>query len=212
MNYWRANPMFLTRREHERAIWRIARFVEERPAIKGLITSSWLYAVETREESPHLGWLRDFYANENAKILDAGPALPDAGFLVGSERRRQQFASGLYRPRETIVLWSRADLLAWARRHPELADGGPVAIRGQKDTASPRAEPPARRWKSGEWTLIDCRRLLYYRPRQYIALVLALPAVLGLCIATAIWSAAAIPPVLVLLVACLWVLQYFFLQ
>ena len=74
-----------------RAVFRIAQFVEERP-IKGLITSSWLYAVETKEESPHLGWLREFYANENAKILDADPALTDGGFPVGSERRRQQFA------------------------------------------------------------------------------------------------------------------------
>ena len=67
INYWRANQMVLLKREHERAIWRIAQFVEEHPAIKALISSSWLYAVETGNESPHLGWLREFYALENAR-------------------------------------------------------------------------------------------------------------------------------------------------
>ena len=74
INYWRANKLFLTKREHERAIFRMAQYVEQCPAIRGLVTSSWLYAFETRESSPHLGWLRDFYADENAKVLDAGPA------------------------------------------------------------------------------------------------------------------------------------------
>ncbi len=210
INYWRTNQVFLSKREHERSIWRIAQFVEERPSIKGLITSSWLYAVENNKESPHLSWLREFYQNENAKILDAGDALSDAGFLIGSERRRQLFASGLFRPRETIVLWSRADMLAWARRHPEFANGGPTPPT-PRSAASASAIPRAHRWRSGRWTLIDCRRLLYYRPRRYIALTLALPAALGACVA-AVFSSMAAPPVFIALFAVLWLVQYLFLQ
>ena len=75
-----------------------------------------------------------------------------------------------------------------------------------------RCADATRRWRSGRWTLIDCRRLLYYRPRPYIALVLALPALLGASAAGAIWSAAVMAPAFVALVACLWVFQYFFLQ
>ena len=125
INYWRANQMVLLKREHERAIWRIAQFVEEQPTIKGLVSSSWLYGVEPGEQSPHLSWLREFFASKNALIIDAGPvtAFAERGFLVGSEPRRQQYASGVFRPRETIVLWPRADMLAWARHHPELANG-----------------------------------------------------------------------------------------
>jgi hypothetical protein len=214
-NYWRANQMFLRKREHDRAIWRIAQFVEEQPAIKGVAYSSWLFAVETGEESPHLSWLREFFAAENARIIDAGPALADAGFLVGNERRQQLYASGVFRPRETIVLWSRADILAWANRHREFADGGGggrAACSALGDAVGARAQTPARRWRSGRWTLIDGRRLLYYRPRPYMALVLALPALLGASVAGAIWSAAAVAPAFVVLVACLWVLQYLFLQ
>lgn len=213
INYWRANQIVLLKREHERAIWRIAEFVEQQPAIKGLITSSWLYAVETGEESPHLSWLREFYAGENARIIDAGPALEDAGFLVGNERRRQLYAKGLFRPRETIVLWARADMLAWARRHPELADGagGRAAACTSKGIGA-RSRAPTHRWRSGAWTLIDRRRQLYYHPRQYIALVLVLPALVGAMVAGAAWSAAAVLPAFVSLVACLWLLQYFFLQ
>ena len=202
------------KREHDRAIWRIAQFVEERARDQGTGHSSWLFGVETGEQSPHLGWLREFFAAENARIIDAGPALADAGFLVGNELRRQLYASGVFRPRETIVLWSRADMLAWAHRHPELADGAGDARRSPapKGDVGARAQTPARRWRSGRWTLIDCRRLLYYRPRLYIALVLALPALLGASVAGAIWSAAAMAPAFVGLVACLWVFQYFFLQ
>ena len=203
-----------SKREHELAIWRITQFVEEQPAIKGLVTSSWLYGLATGEESAHLGWLREFYAAENARIIDAGPALADAGFLVGSERRRQLYVSGVFRPRETIVLWPRADMLAWARRHPELAGGAGrrAASPAPKASCGARTRTPARRWQSGRWTLIDGRRLLYYRPRRYIARVLVLPALLGACIAGSIWSATAIPLVFVELVACLWVFQYFLLQ
>ena len=74
------------------------------------------------------------------------------------------------------------------------------------------APTPGRNWQSGRWTLINGRRLLFYRPRLYIALVLALPALLGAIIAGAIWSVTAMPLAFVLLLACLWVLQYFFLQ
>ena len=50
INYWRATQMVLSKREHELAIWRITQFVEEQPAIKGLVTSSWLYGLATGEE------------------------------------------------------------------------------------------------------------------------------------------------------------------
>jgi hypothetical protein len=216
INYWRASQMVLLKREHQRAIWRIAQFVEERPEIKGLVSSSWLYGVETGEQSPHLAWLREFFAAENARIIDAGPvtAFAERGFLVGNELRRQQYESGVFRPRETIVLWRRADMLAWARRHPEYADGSGkrAAPPPPEAIARVRAPTPGRRWQSGRWTVIDGRRLLFYRPRQYIARVLVLPALLGAGIAGAIWSAAAMPLAFVELVACLWVLQYFFLQ
>jgi hypothetical protein len=214
INYWRASRLLLLRREHERSIWRIAQFIKVQPAIKGLVTSSWLYAVETGEDSAHLGWLREFFASENARIIDAGPALVESGFLVGNERRQQRYASGVFRPREAIVLWPRKDVLAWARRHPELADGAGAraASRLSKSTAVVRAGTPRRRWQSGRWALVDGRRLLHYKPRQYIALILAVPALLGAIIAGATWSAVVMPPVFVALVACVWVFQYFFLR
>ena len=112
------------------------------------------------------------------------------------------------------MLWSRANILAWAHRHPEFADvvGDPDSCSAPKGNVGARAQTPARRWRSGRWTLVDCRRLLYYRPRPYIALVLALPALLGASVAGTIWSAAAMAPAFVVLVACLWVFQYLFLQ
>lgn len=214
INYWRASQIVLLKREHNRALWRIAEFVQGHPEIKGLITSSWLYGLETAENSPHLGWLRDFYALENATIVDAGPALTDAGFLVGNERRKEQYASGTFRPRETIILWARENMLNWARHHTELADDPTDrAISPALDPLVGTVAPvPIRRWRSGRWTVLDCRRLLYYNPRRYIVIILALPALLGAALVGVVWSPAAALLAFVALIACLWVSQYLFLQ
>ena len=83
------------------------------------------------------------------EFIDAGPvaAFVERGFLVGNELRRQQYDSGVFRPRETILLWPRADMLAWARRHPELADGARSARRfagaqADREGAGSDAGPP----------------------------------------------------------------------
>ena len=86
-----------TKREHDRAVFRIAQFVEERP-IKGLITSSWLYAVETKEEfsAPRLV----------ARVLRKREC-ENPGRRPGAYGRRlpgRKRAAATIRPRETIVL------------------------------------------------------------------------------------------------------------
>lgn len=213
LNYWRANPMFMLKGEQELAVCRIAQFVERHPEIRGLVASSWLYGTEVGEGFPHLAWIRDFFASEKTRIIDSGPALPDAGFMVGSARRRQNYSSGIFRPREAIVLWPRQELLAWARNHRETVDGASEPAATSAD-AAPRARPsaPSWRWRSGRWTLIDGRRLLFYWPRSYIALVFLLPALLTISFAGMMLSATLMLPTFLLLFICLWGFQYFFLQ
>jgi hypothetical protein len=55
----------------------------------------------------------------SAYVLDLSPALDDSGFLVGSEKRRRLYANGDFRPRETLVLWRRADIIAWTNSQSE---------------------------------------------------------------------------------------------
>ena len=111
------------------------------------------------------------------------------------------------------MLWCRADMLAWARRHPEFADGasGRATLPPPKPIAV-RAQTPARRWASGKWTMIEGLLCLFDRPRRYVTRILVLPALLGAGLVGAIWSAAVVVPAFVVLVACIWVFQYFFLQ
>ena len=115
--------------------------------------------------------------------VDAGPALVDAGFLVGSEKRRRLYADGKFRPRETLVLWRRRDMLTWASS----CTGPNEAARPRSvSPSSVRATPPRcptnnitdhrRKLQNGRATLIDCKRLLFYNPRHYVVAILFLPA------------------------------------
>jgi hypothetical protein len=218
INYWRKNPLFIFKGEQEQALWRIAKSIERDDRVKGMIASSWLYSVAVGESFPHLAWVREFFIEQNAYVVDAGPALVDAGFLIGSKKRRQLYTSGNFHPRETIVLWRRAHILEWAAKHPQFGDCAHarnvsvMAMQAATHLRTRRKPSSQRILLSGQCTLIDCKRLLLYKPRHYIALTLLLPAFCAALIVGAGWSAAGVLPVLFLTVLFMWVFQYFFLQ
>jgi hypothetical protein len=217
VNYWRANPSFILRREQERALWRITKSIEYQNDIKGMIASSWLYSPNLAESVPHLGWVREFFIAHNAYIVDAGPALEDAGFLVGSEKRRRLYADGGFRPRETLVLWHRADMLAWANKCRDLHEPASPRNRPSNTRATRHTHPHQnsnvnRTTKSKQYTLIDCRRLLYYRPRCYVFAILLLPALCAAILSGAGWTAWAMFPTFLSVLFFMWLFQYFLLQ
>lgn len=120
LSLWRPNPLMVLEGEARRSYWRIARSLELWPEIRGLMASSWFYHRDVGKVSPHLAWLRAFFVENGATVAEMEAPGDDLGFLVGSARRRQAFRSGSFRPRVTLVLWSRGDMLAWARRQPDL--------------------------------------------------------------------------------------------
>ncbi len=222
---WRQNSFCLQRAEYERSLWVIAKTVEMQPEIKGLLTDSWLYSTEVGETSPHLAWLREFYARRGAFIIEMEPADPNAGFLVGSNRRRRLYAEKKFHPRQTIILWSRTEMLKWATAHPELgeptrernpASRSPLPARDLVDDA-PRHQPAAtkirrHKFRSGQLTLVRATRFLDGQPRLYLLSVLIAPAAVAAtaaAIALGIWAA---PPVFALALVFMWLFQYFFLQ
>lgn len=209
INYWRPNPLFVTLKEQERSLRRIARSIAPEHRIRGFISSSWVYGSAVGETTPHLAWLRDFFAANNAYITDAGPALDDAGFLVGSDKRRQLHADGTFSARETLVLWRRRDMLAWAEHNSAPATKA-LGARARPQSRGPGV--PAKWLQSGQYTLLDCRRLLYYKPRKYIVVVLVVPMLAAALISAVIWGAGAVLPVLFAALCAVWVAQYFFLQ
>jgi hypothetical protein len=114
-NARRKNRLTLTEVEGARSYYLLARSLEMQPHIKGLCTCSWLYCSTTAEVTPRLAWLREFLLKNGALIDSLGPAPPDAGFLIGSEERRQLYEQGRYRPTLAYVLWSRKAMLNWAK-------------------------------------------------------------------------------------------------
>jgi hypothetical protein len=100
---------------------RIAECLPLQPELRGLIACSWFYSTALREVSPHLCWLRDFFAENGATIVEMEKAPADYGFMIGSARRRALDEKGRLRPRLTLILWSRADRAAWPARYRQKA-------------------------------------------------------------------------------------------
>jgi hypothetical protein len=214
VNYWRANPGLLFAKENERAFWRIAKTIEMQPAIRGLMAMSWLNCREVVTASPHLAFVREFYLNNGAYLVDMNVAPLDAGFGTGSTMRQSLYDQGQFRPRETLVLWRRAHILDWACRY-ELA----------RDTGRSREGPPKLSelkpyWRfdankilsSGMFTLFNCTPLLQHRPRRYVTLVFLLPCILAAIASALTLGFAAILPVCIGTVVTIWLFQYFCLQ
>jgi hypothetical protein len=212
VNYWRSNPMMMLKEEHELSMWRIARSIELQPRIKGLVASSWLYSIEVGEVSPHLAWLRDFYQDNGAYITDMEPAPERAGFMVGSKFRRRLYLEGKFRPRQTLVLWPRASMLAWARGGLKQA-GNPQSPSRVKIPAGPSWKSNANRTlSSGQLTIINCERMSTESPRPYFFIVFILPCLLIALAAGLALGIAAVIPALILGLVGIWLFQYFFLQ
>lgn len=119
LNERRKNRLFLNERDACRSYCRAANSMRMQSSAKGLMSASWLFCDDTARFSPHLAWLSRTPLSEGAFVVDLGPAPPDSGFLVGSEKRRKLYDEGLFRPRTACLLWPRESLLAWADRHVE---------------------------------------------------------------------------------------------
>lgn len=119
LNARRKNRLILLEKEANLSYYRAARSVEKQPAVRGLITASWLYCESTARVTPHLAWLRRTPQSAGALLVELGPAPADSGFLTGSEERRKLYEQGAYRPSFTCVVWPRKSLIDWANQHPE---------------------------------------------------------------------------------------------
>lgn len=216
INYWRLNASALVPKENEMASWRIAQFVGSHPEIRGLVAASWLFTSEMPEFSPHLAWLRQFYVDAGAYLVDMEIAHEGAGYLVGSETRRRLYREGKLKPRETLVIWPRAQILQWAAQFDPEA-GQRRAGSAVENTSRHRPEP---KWQSrtndifssGQWTLVSLKLFLRSNPRPYILRVFGIPlALLAMLVLLSIGLWAVVPALITGFVA-IWLFQYFFLQ
>lgn len=97
----------------ERCFGLVAELLRFIPESLGLIGTSWYYDPELSEVSPGLAYLHRVPAEKGAVFLDLGEseqARRDAA--ARSTRRRTLIEQGDYRPRLTMMIWSRRDILA----------------------------------------------------------------------------------------------------
>lgn len=225
---WRSNPFLVLPGEHERSLWRIARTLALRPEIGGLMADSWYQSAEAGRIFPHLAWVRRFFVEQEAFLVDLGPAPADSGFLTGSSKRRRLYHEGRFHPPRTLVLWRRAALLAWAEAHPHLGENQASGrVRPATQRVRPPSPPPdqptdqpaeadapdaAPTFLSRLRHCFDGRTLLDTRPKIYIAFTLLLPASLVSISVFLIKYWWASPPCFALTFLLMWIVQYFLLQ
>lgn len=106
---------FLLPAEYKRCYVRMAQSMELQPNVCGVLGGSWLHAEETMAISPHLAWLNSLFLDNGGILVHLGPAPESSGFLVGSQKRKELYEAGKYRPRHAVFLWPRHALLAWAK-------------------------------------------------------------------------------------------------
>lgn len=110
----------LLARDVRTAFYRMARSLEKRPEVKGLMAAGWIRSPETIRISPHLAFMNEPFLEAGGLLTDLGPASPSDGFLTGSKARADLYHAGQYKPTKAVVLCSREQAIAWAAAHPEL--------------------------------------------------------------------------------------------
>jgi hypothetical protein len=183
VNYGRKGSLILQRIDFERSLWLMAKTTEMNPKANGINGSSWFHSKTAGDVFPHLGWIREIYADGGAYLVDTFPAEPDGyGFAHNSRKRQVLFDRGEFCPRQTAFFWSRDDFLDWASRHPELIPEGETPVRAPKRRSliRVRSPKPARPAKHNSSITLWNGRAALDRLGQwnYAALVLALPALI----------------------------------
>ncbi|WP_418647179.1 hypothetical protein ACNQFN_18145 [Thauera butanivorans] len=91
----------------------ICRLLDLWPDARGLMGTSWYYDPNVGQISPRLAYLHDEPAQAGACFVDMG-VHPDAtaSALARSPTRARLAQEGRYQPRNYMMLWTRADILA----------------------------------------------------------------------------------------------------
>lgn len=121
LNAHRKSRWILTELESNRSYYRMAQSILHQPDVKGLVASSWLHSPDTFAVSPHLAWMNTTFLENGGLVVVMGPTDPGCGVLSRSPERKKLYDAGLFKPTTGLVIWPRREMLAWAARHPELA-------------------------------------------------------------------------------------------
>jgi hypothetical protein len=111
---------FLVEGEFRKSFFRMALALEKQPQVGAVMAQSWLHSPETHRVSPHLAFLNRVFEEAGGLVTDLGPAQPDDGFATGNKQRAESYRNGTYRPTNGVVVCSRKQAIAWARKNGDL--------------------------------------------------------------------------------------------
>jgi hypothetical protein len=103
----------------QRSYRRVGELLALNPRLRGVFRSSWFLDPALRSISPNLNYIADLPLAAGASLFFVAADLDgSSGALHRSERRREMFAQGRYRPCIHMMAWPRAALLRWAAGSP----------------------------------------------------------------------------------------------
>ena len=120
-NGFRHNRSTMVELEARRSYIRMAQALLEDPDVLGIATIS-----------PHLAWMNGIIEEGGGGVVRGGLAGGDSGAFENSLVRREAAERVGYVPRNGIVLWPRARVLAWADRQTDITTDGPTIARLKK--------------------------------------------------------------------------------
>jgi hypothetical protein len=116
------NRALVIEKEVLRSYYLMARSLESRPEIKGILGASWFYDPAAIRDNPHLDYLNRPIRDNGGSVFLLGPADEDAGFLEHNRERRNQFEAGELKYKIGLAIWPRRSALKWAAGRSDLDD------------------------------------------------------------------------------------------
>lgn len=95
---------------------RVATLLELNPQFKGIFGSAWFYDPVIEKISPRLKYLRSRqYENGAISIFMSQDKESEDLATRTSPTRKELFHAGKYTPKQYMLIWSREDILSWAK-------------------------------------------------------------------------------------------------
>lgn len=95
----------------------VADLMESQKDIKGIYGTSWFYDPKLEMISPRLNYIRKVFTDNGGAVFYLGPSeSAKADALAKSPTRNRLYREGKYIPTDYLIIWSRNDLLRWARQ------------------------------------------------------------------------------------------------
>lgn len=120
VNHTTFSGLLFTEREYYKSFYRMTAAIEKQPAIRGIMSASWLHSHETHRISPHLAFFNRPYVEAGGLYIERGPASPRDGFLTGDPERTRLYQSGKYKPAFALMFCTRAQALSWKAAHADI--------------------------------------------------------------------------------------------